>query len=408
MVTITEENVHEYREGVFEGIREVRWEVKGNLDSKVLQNFPNLRAFQCGFDKSLRSLAGIEVCTQLESLNCIANSLQNLDALLELRMLKIVYLTCNKLTSLSGLRNCVRLKDLFCSGNQLSDLRGLEACTELQSLSCGENRLITLTGLENCVNLQSLTCNRNRLIELNALTNCHQLYKLECYSNQITSLEPLVYLQQLRDLKYANNPLAIQTVRIQRFLGRMPETNKGSSSVYSNSQNVHDIHIQKTVCESVQRLLTDPKPEFTIEMIINSELDERAIRLIVEYCGDVSIHSRHLLAYIELLAFVWARITRSEHKDELIKILGEQILDAECKCFTGRFNRTLSVLVGFYPDIVIEISDNSRIGAIIIAVKDIMGIYDPVIHREHAQTLLLEAGYDAVTIQPWLEAITEA
>ncbi|CAH6420578.1 Hypothetical protein MVR_LOCUS169 [uncultured virus] len=184
----------------------------------------------------------------------------------------------------------------------------------------------------------------------------------------------------------------------------MPVFNRGSS-VYSNRQNVHDVHIQKCVCESVQRLLTDPKPEFSIEMIIDSGLDERAIRLIVEYCGDMTVHSVHLLAYQELLAYVWARICRSEYKDELIKILGEQITDSECKCFTGRFNRTLSVLVGFYPDIIIEISDSSRIGAIILAVKDAMTPYDPVQHRERAQTLLLEAGYDAVIIQPWLDAI---
>ncbi|CAH6420517.1 Hypothetical protein MVR_LOCUS151 [uncultured virus] len=156
----------------------------------------------------------------------------------------------------------------------------------------------------------------------------------------------------------------------------------------------------------MRNLLTDTKPEFSITQIVESGMDERAIRLLLEYCEDASIHSMHLLTYIELLSYVWARISRSDHKIELVKILGEQILDAECKCFTGRFNRTLSVLVGFYPDIVIEISDNSRIGAIILAVKDRLGSCDPKAHREHASKALLEAGYDEGTIEPWLEAIT--
>ncbi|CAH6420542.1 Hypothetical protein MVR_LOCUS157 [uncultured virus] len=133
-------------------------------------------------------------------------------------------------------------------------------------------------------------------------------------------------------------------------------------SVYSDGQNVHNIHIQKCVCESVQNLLKDPKPEFSVEMIVESGMDERAIRLLLEYCDDESIHSAHLLSFKELLSYVWARISKSEHTTELIRILAEQMCDSECKCFTGRINRLVSVLVGFYPDITIEISDTSRIG----------------------------------------------
>ncbi|CAH6420558.1 Hypothetical protein MVR_LOCUS164 [uncultured virus] len=142
-------------------------------------------------------------------------------------------------------------------------------------------------------------------------------------------------------------------------------------------------------------------------MVIESGMDERAIRLLLEYCSDESVHSQHLLSLRELLSYVWARICRSEHKVELVKILAEQICDSECKCFTGRFNRILSVLVGFYPDIVIAISDNSRIGAIILAVKEQIDPYDAVQHRALAHKQLLEAGYQEAEIEPWLEAITE-
>ncbi|CAH6420513.1 Hypothetical protein MVR_LOCUS149 [uncultured virus] len=153
--------------------------------------------------------------------------------------------------------------------------------------------------------------------------------------------------------------------------------------------------------------MTDSKPTFSIAMIVESGMDERAIRLLLEYCSDEAVHSVHLLTYLELLSYVWARIDRSEHRAELIKILGEQISDSECKCFTGRFNRTLSVLVGFYDDIVIEISDTARIGAIIIAVKERLELYDPEVHQDLARIALLEAGYDAATIEPWLDAILE-
>ncbi|CAH6421582.1 Hypothetical protein MVR_LOCUS284 [uncultured virus] len=142
-----------------------------------------------------------------------------------------------------------------------------------------------------------------------------------------------------------------------------------------------------------------------MDSVIASGMNETAIRLLAEYCDDETVHSIQLLTYAELLAYVWARIERSEHKSELVKILGDQILDSNCKCFTGRFNRTLSVLVGFYEDIVIGISDSSRIGAIIIAAGTRLEVYDHTAHRELARALLLEAGYDTDTIEPWMEAI---
>ncbi|CAH6420554.1 Hypothetical protein MVR_LOCUS163 [uncultured virus] len=142
-------------------------------------------------------------------------------------------------------------------------------------------------------------------------------------------------------------------------------------------------------------------------MVVESGMDERAIRLLLEYCDDESVHSAHLLSFKELLGYVWTRICRSEHKAELIKILGEQMCDSECKCFTGRINRLVSVLAGFDSDIVIEISDSSRIGAIILAVKEKVKPYDPVIHHELAHKLLIEAGYVEDEIQSWIDAIND-
>ncbi|CAH6420582.1 Hypothetical protein MVR_LOCUS170 [uncultured virus] len=244
---------------------------------------------------------------------------------------------------------------------------------------------------------------------LSGLENCTQLKELNCEDNYLAVLDPLVYLRRLERLQYSGNPLNIQTVQVQRFLNRFNRAyyRPNIFSVYTNRQSVHDEHIQKTVCDSVQNLLKDPKPTFSIETLINTGLDERTLRLLFEYCGDETVHSHHLLTYCELLGYVWARISRSEHRSELIKILGEQILDAECMCFTGRFNRTLSVMVGFYPDIIIEISDNSRIGAIIMTTNSKIKPYDPVLHRALAHKLLTEAGYDEDTIDPWLGAISE-
>ncbi|CAH6421578.1 Hypothetical protein MVR_LOCUS283 [uncultured virus] len=216
------------------------------------------------------------------------------------------------------------------------------------------------------------------------------------------TLDAIIHLRRLRCISYDGNPLNIQSPQIRRFLGLVSYTN---SSIYANRQNVHDLHVQKTVCDSVKRLMLDPKPVFTTKMIANSGLDDKTVRLLLLYCNDKCVHSVHLLTYEELLAYVWSRITRSKHRTELFRILADQIADSEHMCFTGRFNRTLSVLAGFYPDIVIEISDSSRIGAIVIAARDKIRPYDSIKHRKLAVTLLSEAGYDGETVAPWLGAI---
>jgi len=100
-------------------------------------------------------------------------------------------------------------------------------------------------------------------------------------------------------------------------------------------------------------------------------------------------------------------LKKSKYELELMRILEEQIESAQCKCFTGIFNRTLSVLVGFYDDIDINISDKSRIGAIILNCKEKIVPYDLNEHKKRAKTELIDMGYDEAEIEIWIDAIDE-
>ena len=469
-VTISSENINQYRTGSYPSVSHITW-IGFPLDPNVLSRFPNLQVLHCPNSRlnslagievcsllqelncqsnKLDSLAGIEACSQLQRLYCSFNSLTTLAGIEACSQLQKLYCSFNHLTTLAGIEHCPNLTVINCGGNelrgiteitslsllqklhcsnslltsleqivenqglqvlfchrsQLTTLAGIERFPQLIELSCNDNALTSLAGIENCLLLQKLDCSNNSITTLNGLDQCTQLRELSCYTNQLKTLDCLVYLRHLVYLTHGRNPLDIQTPQVQRFLTRF-NGSRNSSSIYSDGQNVHDTHIQKSVCDSVRCLMTDSKPTFTIQDIIDSGLDEHVVRLLIEYCGDETVHSVHLLTYIELLAYVWARVMISAHKHELLKILAEQICDSECMCFTGRFNRTLSVLVGFCDDIVIEISDSSRIGAIILAVKDRVIPYDPSEHRSQASKLLLEAGYDADTIEPWLGAISE-
>src|SRR5581483_10576294 len=179
-----------------------------------------------------------------------------------------------------------------------------------------------------------------------------------------------------------------QSIQITRFLERFKNIKK---SIYQDGQNVHDPNVQNSVTESVQNLLRDPKPIPALEFILCSDLSADIKQAITEYYADNTIHSVQLITYGELMDYVWNRIIISEHKTELMKILEEQIRDADCKCFTGRFNRTLSILEGFYPDINIKISDNSQIAATILHFKEKIG--DIELLKETVIKELIEKGY---------------
>ncbi len=369
-----------------------------------LSNCVNLRYLRC-IGNQITSIEPLSNCVNLQVLECHGNQITSIEPLSN--CVNLVSLNCqeNQILSLKSLFNCVNLRELSCEYNQITTLEPLSKCFNLQKIYCGINKITSLDSLSNCVNLQVLDCEHNKITLLEPLSNCVNLQVLDCGYNEITSLQPLIYLRKLNNLVCSGNPIEIASTQIQRMLNRIRVN--CDSSIYDDSQNVHDTEIQHTVCESVQSLLKDPKNDFTIEDIINSGLNKTTIEYLVEYCQDQTVHSIHLITYHELLELIWNRIQNSIHKSELIKILEEQIADSECKCFTGRFNRTLSVLVGFFDDIQINISDKSRISAIILNSKDKIIPYDPIKHKEVAKKDLIDAGYVETDFKDWIDAIED-
>ena len=69
------------------------------------------------------------------------------------------------------------------------------------------------------------------------------------------------------------------------------------------------------------------------------------------------------------MGYVWARIIKSPNPDEIAQVLNQEISDGLCMCFTGRLTRLLNVLVGFYDDIELQISDSEQITNIIVSLK---------------------------------------
>ena len=378
--------------------------------------YTSLETLYCVNNK-LTSLKGIEACTNLTAIYCDNNKLSTLADISLCSNIRTLNCSHNCLTSLAGIETCTNLTDLFCSYNKLVTLNELSACPHISTLSCSYNELSSIDGISSCTRLQKLKCEHNSITSIDAVIPLTNLTELQCGSNNIASLDPAIYLTALTTFTHDGNPLEIQSQRCQRYLEqfhrgyrRMTITRSSNHrTIYSNNQNVHDVHVQQSVCRSLVHLLADPKP--TLDMvgaIRGADIDDNVKQLLVSYCENKSVHSVHMISYEKLLGYVWNRIIKSEHSIELFKILSQQVLDSEGMCFTGRFNRLVSVLVGFYPDIKIEISDTSRISAIILTIQGRITPHDPATHAKTATIELQEAGYSLDEIKPWIDAISDS
>ena len=109
--------------------------------------------------KSISSLQGIELFTNLTKLECNNNNLQTLDIRYN-KALKELYCSQNKLTELN-VKNNQKLIVLSCFDNQLNELN-LSWNTELENLSCGRNKLTSLS-VKNNTKLATLDIEGNSI-----------------------------------------------------------------------------------------------------------------------------------------------------------------------------------------------------------------------------------------------------
>ena len=196
----------------------------------------------------VKSMAGIEYFTNLESLNCSYNRITTLDLTNNSKLAR-VNVSHNKLTSLSLPASVVTvdasanqlitldvsaakeltsfnvsdnklaslnveqnkvLKSLDCGGNQLAAL-DVTRQPSLTTLSCGENNISALNLAKNTL-LTSLDCNSNSLMMLD-LTKNVVLTTLDCGENALTALH--IGSHQLTSLACNNNRLTNLNVSMQ-------------------------------------------------------------------------------------------------------------------------------------------------------------------------------------------------
>ena len=365
----------------------------------------SLQELYCGWNK-LTSLPE-HLPESLQTLYCSGNQLTSLPEHLPNSSQELYY-NYNKLTSLP-----VHLPDslqrLDFNYNQLTSLPE-HLPHSLQRLGCCGNQLTSLP--EHLPDsLQVFNCSNNKLTSLPEHLPV-SLQILYCNDNQLTSLpNSIIHCRNLQSIKYHNNEIEYIPPHMTRFLNRL-KNNAKDMDVYNDGQNVHNHQIQQSIRDSIYSVMSS-KPILTMEetfeeIITSSILTEQTKQLLMEYCGDDSIHSVLGIRFKELLTSVWGIIRSHTNKNDILTILNDEINDANCKCFTGRMSRLINCLNGFDDRVNITIADNSQIGNIIVLIRQKLerdDNYTVSRHKVLVREELIERGYDEEVISEWIEYI---
>jgi Leucine-rich repeat (LRR) protein len=377
-------------------------------------NFPNLQELNCGANQ-LTSLPDNMNFPNLRSFPCSHNHLTSLPDNMNFPNLQDFDCYNNHLTSLPDNMNFPNLRGFDCNHNKLTSLSDNMIFPNLKRFRCSSNKLTSLPDNMNFPNLQELKCCYNKLTTLPDNMNLPNLQILNCSHNNLTSL-PVCILNfiNLTRILYENNELEL-SLQMVRFIHLIE--NDALKTIYHDEQNAHNPTIQLSIKDSINRITTrNDLKKYNIDqlndlIITNIILTERTKSLLFEYCNDLSVHSLLLLTFSEVLWFIIQTIVTDFSdiiQEEIFKILNQEIIDAECKCFTGRINRVINCLNGFSHFVNINIRYEDQIGSVIILIKNkliLTNSYTIEEHKKEVEIELLDRGYDIETIKTWLEYI---
>ena len=353
----------------------------------------------------------------LQYFDCSNNNITLLPENMNFPNLKKFICSNNKLISLPDNMNFPNIKCFYCCNNNITLLPDNMNFPNLQTLYCYRNILDSLPNNMNFPNLQKLYCSNNRLRFMPNNMNFPNLQEFYCSNNLLTSF-PIYILNfiNLREFSYINNRIEL-SLQIERFINRINTFSKKELNVYTDTENVHNSNIQMSGRDSINNLTTrtDLK-KYNIDLlnsliIENKIITETSKSQLFEYINDMTVHSLLLLTFSEVLWFVIQTIITDfqiNEQEEIFKILNQEIIDSNCKCFTGRMNRVINCLNGFSPLVNINIKYGEQIGNIIILIKnklELTNSYTVEQHKIEVEKELLERNYDIETIKTWLEYI---
>ena len=360
------------------------------------ENLINLERIYCNFNMLVR-LPEWKNLVNLKIINCSNNKLSTLPDWEHLINLEYICCSGNDLLTLPEWNNLINLQYIYCNSNKLSQLPEWDNLINLKIINCSNNQLTYLPEWNHLTSLTSLYCYYNQLTYLPEWQQLTNLFEIQCFNNMLISLPVWSRLQNLRIIVCPYNPIDYIPPNIRRIINRQ----LSGQNIYQDNQNVHNHNIQLSIHRSIEYLIKD-KPTISIDQM-KQELENECLsfELILTYCKDKSVHTVLNVTFEEVLNFIWSKIRDNINKQEIIKILNIEMLDSECKCFTGRLTRLVNCMSGFDDNISIQISDNEQMSNISKVLyekyRDNIKDYQRELRKEFE-----ERGYSEEYIQMWL------
>lgn len=315
------------------------------------------------------------------------------------------------------------VEGLIIPGCNIREIKNLHKLKNLKYLNVSNNILTNLDFISNCHNIVKLYCDNNYIEDIGPVCNLKKLDTLSCSHNELSNIDIVSELAETLTIvnfsyNYISsfeclNDLTLMYVNISdNLLINTSDTQSTSiTDVYSDSENVHNHHIQVCMTKSIQNILNENMKIIDLsiisDMIMNDTIiTEQTKYLLSEYSKEPTVHAIFNINFATLLIHVFNRIIINPHSDEIKQILNIEMTDTIDKCFSGKFTRLINCLNGFDDLVNIEISESDQISNIIIQTKKQLSCnYSVCNHKKLAKDEMLKRGFDNNVIDSWIEHI---
>ena len=336
------------------------------------------------------TINGKKVNKDITSLDLFDNNITKLPVEIgQLTQLTELYLRNNKLTNLPAeIGQLTQLTTLHLSLNKLTHLPvEIGQLTQLTELILYGNNITQLP------------------VEIGQLT---QLTRLFLQNNNITHLPVEIgHLIQLTSLYLSDNPVEnLLNPIIQRVIQRI-ENRPNGNTIYSDTQNVHSSSIQQSIRDSINKLMNAFIVDYPLTYLDWSVLNQKTKEIITEYIDCNDIHTMLNITFKELFTAVVIELDKlsPDLQIEIQKRMNEEMLDSECKCFTGRISRLVNCLSGYSDKVNIQITENEEINNIISVIMSKRELKTIEMLKKEVNLALTERGYADEKIAEWLEYV---
>lgn len=140
----------------------------------------------------------------------------------------------------------------------------------------------------------------------------------------------------------------------------------------ADAQNIHTVEAVNHTKEMIELIRKIPVPEeyqwnmgkiskTMTDILSQCDLTPASVwQMTAKYCSDDTIYDLENGIYGKVLDSVWQYIIKSEHKDDLIKILKTELADNIGMCAQGNLSRLCNVLTGYLDGLSPEVDRHAQ------------------------------------------------